>query len=342
MPFRAQKLARVSVLDSKARSSAARSRRAWSSAACCCRAAASARPARLVGGGTFGSPLGFEQAAAALQFGGGGLSVHVVDVAGRRAVEVETMRRIHQRLQVRRAGGVAVQEGRQRLAREDARRALLDVVLDAQLDRQRAAGAEQRRKQLGQAGGAGRRREIHRYRRRPSHGCGRHRLGWRCGTSLGRRASRRVAAGTVGASSVGAAGAVSFGAAAASLPVGGGVPARPAGASGPAASGAGASSSSGVGVSVMAMALASVDRHCRLDPAGVHPARRGDRPGFVQPRARMSAERLPFAPFSAATPRESHDPGQPTARSGRRAPAGHAPRHREGKPARPGPAARWR
>ena len=95
------------------------------------------------------------------------------------------MRQVRQRLQVGRARGVAVQEGRQRPAREDTRRALLDIVLDAQLDRQRAAGAEKGRKQLGQAGGTGGGREIG---RAGGRGCGGlRRNGRECGFASGCR-----------------------------------------------------------------------------------------------------------------------------------------------------------
>jgi hypothetical protein len=76
-------------------------------------------------------------------------------LTGRYAVEVEAARCAHQRLQIGRAGGVAVQEERERLAAEYAGRTQLDVGLDAQLDGQGAARTEQGREARGQFGSAG-------------------------------------------------------------------------------------------------------------------------------------------------------------------------------------------
>ena len=115
---------------------------------------------------------GFNDAAAAFNFRGGGGAVFFGHVTGGDTVQVEALRLVHQRTQVGGAGGVAVQKDRQRLLREQPRRALLDIGLNAQLDGQRAAGVEQRRETFGQecsAGGGG----------QVGHGGGRRRSG-RC------------------------------------------------------------------------------------------------------------------------------------------------------------------
>jgi len=77
------------------------------------------------------------------------LPVLVADLAGRLAVEIEAVGALRHRLQVRGAAGVAAEEGGQRLLREHAGRAFLDVDLDAKLERLRPA-AEQGRKALPQ------------------------------------------------------------------------------------------------------------------------------------------------------------------------------------------------
>jgi hypothetical protein len=73
--------------------------------------------------------------------------VLVADLAGRLTVQVEPVRTLRDRLQIRRAAGVAAEERGQRLLREHAGRTLLDVDLDAQLQRLRRA-AEQGREAL--------------------------------------------------------------------------------------------------------------------------------------------------------------------------------------------------
>jgi len=75
--------------------------------------------------------------------------VFVADLAGRLTVEVDAVHAVRDGLQVRSAAGVAAEERRQRLLREHAGRALLDVDLDAQLQRLRRT-AEQRREALAQ------------------------------------------------------------------------------------------------------------------------------------------------------------------------------------------------
>jgi len=79
----------------------------------------------------------------------GAAPVLVADLAGRLAVEVEAVRTVRDRLQVRGAAGVAAEEGGERLLRKHPGRSFLDVDLDAQLERLRSA-AEQRRKALAQ------------------------------------------------------------------------------------------------------------------------------------------------------------------------------------------------
>ena len=98
----------------------------------------------------FGRAAGFMQTPASLKLRDRGLPVFVADLTRGLAVEVDTRRCVGQRLEVAVAGGVAVQEHRQRLAVEEARRALLDVGLDAQLQGLGLARREQRREQLGQ------------------------------------------------------------------------------------------------------------------------------------------------------------------------------------------------
>jgi hypothetical protein len=114
---------------------------------------------------------------AARQLSRRGVTVLLRNVARRLAVQVQAGRRLRQRLQVARAGGVAVQEDRQGLLVEQPRRALLDVGLDAQLDGQRTAGRKQRGEQLAQLGRHGGGRQV-------GHGRGR---GWgRCSGASGR------------------------------------------------------------------------------------------------------------------------------------------------------------
>ena len=98
----------------------------------------------------FGLAPRLHQGATALHLFARGGAVLFGNLAGGRPVQIEARGRCHQRPQVGRARGVAVQEDRQRLAAEHPRRALLDVGLDAQLDRaRRSLVAEQRRKALG-------------------------------------------------------------------------------------------------------------------------------------------------------------------------------------------------
>ena len=90
-----------------------------------------------------------------------GLTVLLGNLARGLPIEVEAAGRRQQRLEVRRGGGVPVQHDGQGLAREQPRRALLDVGLDAQLDGLgRALCAKQGRKQLCQPGGALCRRQL--------------------------------------------------------------------------------------------------------------------------------------------------------------------------------------
>lgn len=111
-----------------------------------------------------GLAAGVDDGAAPFQFSGGGHTVFFGHFAGGLAVEVEAVRRVEQGLDVGRAGGVAVQEDRQRLAAEDTRGALLNVDLHTQLDGQRAARPEQGRKVLRQLCGAGGGRQVGRLR----------------------------------------------------------------------------------------------------------------------------------------------------------------------------------
>jgi hypothetical protein len=89
------------------------------------------------------------------QFFNGRRFVFFGDFTGVGAVQVDTLRCFHQRIQVGVAGGVAVQEDRQRLAREHPRRTRLDVGLDTQLQRPGRA-AEQGGEVFGQRGSASR------------------------------------------------------------------------------------------------------------------------------------------------------------------------------------------
>ncbi|MEO6744518.1 MAG: hypothetical protein ABIS28_15585 [Caldimonas sp.] len=91
----------------------------------------------------------FVDGAAARQLVDRAAPVLVADLAGRLAVEVDAVRALRNRLQVRGAAGVAAEERGQRLLREDTRRAFMDVDLDAELERLRSA-AEQRREALPQ------------------------------------------------------------------------------------------------------------------------------------------------------------------------------------------------
>ena len=75
--------------------------------------------------------------------------VLVADLAGRLAIEIDAVRALRDRLQIRGAAGVAPEERGQRLLREHAGRTLLDVDLDAQLERLRRT-AEQGREALAQ------------------------------------------------------------------------------------------------------------------------------------------------------------------------------------------------
>ena len=101
-------------------------------------------------GGTLLHTAGVVQFAPPRQLGHRRAAVFFGDLAGRVAIEVDALRRRRQRAQIRRARGVPVQKYRQGALVEKARRTLLDVGLDAQLDGLRR-GREKRRKELGQA-----------------------------------------------------------------------------------------------------------------------------------------------------------------------------------------------
>ncbi len=131
----------------------------------------------------FGLALGLHDGAATLEFGLRCIAVFCSDLAGRLAVQIKTGLGRQQGLDVRRAGGVAVQKQRQAFATERAGRTFLDVGLDAQLDRQRLARREQRRKALGQRRRAGCGRQLGHGR-----GCG---LGCRSWCGRLRRSIRR-------------------------------------------------------------------------------------------------------------------------------------------------------
>jgi len=111
-------------------------------------------------GGLFGGAAFFDDGAAPSQFGGGGFAVFSRQFAGWLAFQVETLRLPRQRQQVGRARRVAVQETTERLAREHARRARLDVGLNAQLQGQRLLQVEQGREKLTQARRALGRRQV--------------------------------------------------------------------------------------------------------------------------------------------------------------------------------------
>jgi len=90
-----------------------------------------------------------------------GLTVLLGNLARGLPIQVEAAGGRQQRLEVRRGGGVPVQHDGQGLAREQPRRALLDVGLDAQLDGLgRALCAKQGRKHFCQPGGALCRRQL--------------------------------------------------------------------------------------------------------------------------------------------------------------------------------------
>ncbi|MFO1277271.1 MAG: hypothetical protein U1F21_14960 [Sphaerotilus natans] len=108
-------------------------------------------------------------------------AVLVADVAGGLAVEVGAAGSLGQRDQIGGGIGVAAQEGRQRRAAEHARRTLLDVGLDAQLQRPGRA-VEQRRKALAQPAGAFGRAHVRSLGRAR---CGRGLLDCRFGGDLG-------------------------------------------------------------------------------------------------------------------------------------------------------------
>ena len=64
-------------------------------------------------GGLFSDAASIHQGAASRHFGHSRVAVFIRDLAGRLAVQIGTLRNARQRLQVRRARGVAVQKGRQ-------------------------------------------------------------------------------------------------------------------------------------------------------------------------------------------------------------------------------------
>ena len=120
------------------------------------RGGACCRPARC----TLCLAPGLDNGAAAFELYSGGGLVFFADLARCLAVQVKAVLGCQQCADVGGAGGVAMQKDRQRLLVEQARGSLLDVGLDAQLDRQRFAGGEQRREALGQRCGAGGWRQI--------------------------------------------------------------------------------------------------------------------------------------------------------------------------------------
>jgi hypothetical protein len=140
--------------------------------------------------GLFGLLLAFlAQRTAARELLRGGFVVLGADLAGGLAVQVEALRGLAHGHQVGPAAGVAAEEDGQQLAREHPRRALLDVGLDAQLQRLGGA-AEQRREARLQLGRALVQRHRRRIGRRSGVGCavgsgrggcsGRRCLGFRC------------------------------------------------------------------------------------------------------------------------------------------------------------------
>jgi hypothetical protein len=160
MPFKAQKLAAVRRVVSKSRSNWARLRRSCWACWSCCWAGAFLLARFAVGlalglDGLFTAGLG--DGAAAGQLVGGHLAVFFGQLAGRLAVQIETLGALRDGRQVRRGARVATEEGRQGLLAELAGGALLDVDLDAQLERL-GRPLEQGGEQLGQtrAGGGGR------------------------------------------------------------------------------------------------------------------------------------------------------------------------------------------
>ena len=144
--------------------------------------------------------LGFDDGTAPRQFHACSVAVLGGNFADRMAVEVDACRALgHQGPQVGRPGGVALQKDGECLLGEDAWRALMNVDLDAQLDRLDHARTEQRREVLGQqargVGDAG---------FEPWRGCASHRGGRL--DRLGRRGQRRV--GRCARNSVGSVGDV--------------------------------------------------------------------------------------------------------------------------------------
>ena len=95
--------------------------------------------------------LCFDDGAAPLEFHACSIAVFGGDFADRLAIEVDACRALgHQGPQVGGPGGVALQEDREGLLGEDAWRTLMNVGLDAKLDRLDHARTEQRREVLGQ------------------------------------------------------------------------------------------------------------------------------------------------------------------------------------------------
>ena len=102
-----------------------------------------------------GLHLGFAllaQRAAALELLASRKLVLLADLPGRLAVQVKALLGSAQRDQVARRTGVAAKERRELGLRKTARRALLDVCLDAQLQRLVAAAKERREERLERGG----------------------------------------------------------------------------------------------------------------------------------------------------------------------------------------------
>ena len=138
--------------------------------------------------GVFLGAAGVLVGAAAGQLVGGHLAVLFGQFASRLAVQVKTLRALGHGDQVGRGPGVAAQEGRQHGLGEDTGRALLDIGLDAQLQRLGTAG-EQGREELLEAVARGSRAHLFSlgwrfgHRRASSGLLG----GCRCGRGFGRR-----------------------------------------------------------------------------------------------------------------------------------------------------------
>jgi hypothetical protein len=101
---------------------------------------------------TFCHPTCLHDGLAPLQFHHTSVFVLLGNFTGGLTVQIDALRRVDQGLDVGRAGGVAVQEDRQRFLVEHTGRPGLDIGLNAQFDRQGVAHAKESRKALGQQG----------------------------------------------------------------------------------------------------------------------------------------------------------------------------------------------